>query len=66
MAGRAEQRRRESHVKREVDQKFRRALAILESGDLDLLRGYLQSELGMTKPFEEVRRELKESRERIH
>lgn len=66
MAGRAEQRRREAHTKREVEQKLQRAYAILESGDLNLLRGYLQSELGMTKPIEEVRRELKESRERIH
>lgn len=66
MAGRAEQRRREFHVKREVDQKLRRAYAILESGDLNLLRGYLQSELGMTEPLDQIRRELKESRERIH
>lgn len=64
MAGRSEQKRRAFHVQREVEQEFRRLYAILESGDIDLLRGYLQSKLGMTKPFEEVRRELK--REHIH
>lgn len=63
MAGRSEQRRREFHVKREVEQELRRIYAMLEHGDVDLLRGYLQFKLGMTTPYEQVRREL---RERIH
>lgn len=62
MAGRAEQRRREFHVKREVEQELRRAYAILEQEGPELLRGYLQARLGMTKPLEQVRLELRSSK----
>lgn len=66
MAGRSEQRRREFHVKREVEQELRRIHAMLEHGNVELLHSYLQSKLGITKPLEQVRAELGSKREVIH
>jgi len=68
MAGRPEQARRAAAVavatKRARNVALREVLALTEHGDLDLIIGFCQAELGMTKPLEEVRREL--NRETIH
>lgn len=52
MAGRAEQKRRERIVKREVENELRRVYAILKAEGVQVVRGYLESRLGMTKPLE--------------
>lgn len=64
MSGRAEQKRRANAVKREVETELRRVYVLLEAGDVDLARGYLQTKLGLTKPIEQIRKELK--RESVH
>jgi len=43
---------------------LREILEVVGHGDLDLVKGYLQAQLGMTKPFEEVRKRITDKRER--
>jgi hypothetical protein len=68
MPGQPEQKRRAAAVavaaKRARSAALREVLALTEHGDLSLIVGFCQAELGMTKPLEEVRREL--NRETIH
>lgn len=68
MAGQAEQKRRAAAVERASERArnlaYREMLEVAEHGDLDLVIGYLQAKLGMTKPLEQIRRELRS--ERIH
>lgn len=64
MAGRLEQKRRAAAEQRAAKRARNRALVevleLAEQGNLDLVVGFCQSELGITKPLEEVRRELRE------
>lgn len=70
MAGQPEQKRRAAAVERAVKRArstaFREILELTEHDDMDLIKGYCQAELGMTKPLEQVRRELGIKREQVH
>lgn len=62
MAGREEQKRRVAAEARAAIRArsllAREVLELCERGDINHVRGYLQTILGMTKPFSEIRREL--------
>lgn len=68
MSGQAEQKRRAAAIDRASERArnlaYREILELTEHEDLDLVIGYLQAKLGMTKPSEQIRRELRS--ERVH
>lgn len=63
MAGREEQKRRSAAI-RQAAGTARARLArdvyeLCKTGNLALVRAYLETELGMTRPFAEIRKELR-------